>query len=578
MKFKSVIFYFAFTGAIILVASCGGKDNPDNGSTGKDTTSTATTTINGTSIVSTNNLIGLITNSTTGKGIPGVPVTDGYSYTVTDANGVYQMKGNVYARKVYYTKPAGYETELNSRNAPGFYSDSNVKTSGQTRTDYSLTPCTTSDDNWTLFVLSDPQCRSDANVSRFTSETIPDLVSFASQGKTSGTVSHPVAVTVGDLIFDNLAEWKPMQSALTNVKLTDGTFLPIYNCIGNHDHNNAETSDYNCVKNFVNYLGPTDYSFDMGKAHVIVMDDIMYAGSTTGSTYNNIDYNGGFTTSQYKWLQADLAKVADKENKLLIMCFHIPFRGGASTGGSSVNTSAYYAEFLTAMTQFHEAHIMIGHTHYPQNYIHTGYVCKGGKPIYEHILGATCGAWWSCNLNVEGSPNMYGVFQIKGNTLVDNTMKATAHTPDYQILVFDGGQVYKGTTGSYHDNPYKWGMSASASQGTSDSQYKGYFIAKVWNSDDTNWSVKLVKDGQTYDMKRVTSAMINASSAAYFYDILNKTTTTYMSSHYDYYVVKAPSGDPATETGWQVVATQNVPGGVTNTYYASSLQTDYAGY
>ncbi len=57
-----------------------------------------------------------------------------------------------------------------------------------------------------------------------------------------------------------------------------------------------------------------------------------------------------------------------------------------------------------------------------------------------------------------------------------------------------------------------------------------------------------------------------------------KTTTTYMSSHYDYYVVKAPSGDPATETDWQVVATQNVPGGVTNTYYASSLQTGYAGY
>jgi len=576
MNFKSFISFFAFMGAIVSIGSCGGKDNPNKPVT-TDTT-TVYTSINGTQITSTNNLVGLIKNANTGKGIAGIPVSDGYSFTVTDNNGVYQMKGNIYARKVFYTKPEGYETELNGRHAPSFYSASNVKNNGQTRTDFSLTPISASDDEWTLFALSDPQCRSDANVSRFTSETIPDLVSYASTGKASGTVKNPIAITLGDIIFDNLAEWVPMQKALSNIKLTDGSYLPIYNCIGNHDHNNAENSDYNCVKNFVNYFGPTDYSFDIGQAHIVVMDDVMYKGSTTGSTYNNIDYDGGFTDTQYRWLQADMANVSDPANKLLIMCFHIPFRDGVTSGGSSINKTAHYADFLKLMTNFHEAHIMIGHTHYPQNYIHTDYVCKGGKPVYEHILGATCGAWWSCNSNVEGSPNMYGVFQIKGNSIVDDVMKPTLKADSYQLMVFDGGQVYKGETGYIHNNPYKWGMSASASQGSDVSKYAGYFIAKIWNSDDTYWSVNLVVDGKSYPMERVSGSIMNSSSAAFYYNMLGKTTTTYMKTGLDYYVAKAPDGDPATEKDWKVVATQQIPGGVSHTYVSAMLQTDYGAY
>lgn len=49
--------------------------------------------INGTEIDKSNTLIGLISDRTTKKGIPGVPVTDGYTFTVTDENGVYQFKG-----------------------------------------------------------------------------------------------------------------------------------------------------------------------------------------------------------------------------------------------------------------------------------------------------------------------------------------------------------------------------------------------------------------------------------------------------------------------------------------------------
>ena len=47
--------------------------------------------LNGTRIDKKNNLFGLVKDSRTGKGIAGVPVTDGYTFTVTDRNGVYQF-------------------------------------------------------------------------------------------------------------------------------------------------------------------------------------------------------------------------------------------------------------------------------------------------------------------------------------------------------------------------------------------------------------------------------------------------------------------------------------------------------
>ena len=42
---------------------------------------------------------------------------------------------------------------------------------------------------------------------------------------------------------------------------------------------------------------------------------------------------------------------------------------------------------LELLSEYAEAHLMIGHTHYNQNYIHS----VNGKTIYEHIQGAACG-------------------------------------------------------------------------------------------------------------------------------------------------------------------------------------------
>ena len=102
---------------------------------------------------------------------------------------------------------------------------------------------------------------------------------------------------------------------------------------------------------------------------------------------------------------------------MIVLSGHIPFRAGSTSGGSNVNKDKGYADVLQLLTQFNEAHIFIGHTHYPENYLHTSYRTKNGQPVFEHVHGAACGGWWTSNIGVEGSPNGYSIYEVKGASM-----------------------------------------------------------------------------------------------------------------------------------------------------------------
>jgi hypothetical protein len=72
-----------------------------------------------------------------------------------------------------------------------------------------------------------------------------------------------------------------------------------------------ETSDITFKKMY----GPTHYSFNRGKVHYVVLDDVYYLGTER-------EYEGRITQQQLDWLQKDLSFVP-KDN-LLIVCLHIP--------------------------------------------------------------------------------------------------------------------------------------------------------------------------------------------------------------------------------------------------------------
>ena len=143
--------------------------------------------LNGTRIDKKNNLFGLVKDSRTGKGIAGVPVTDGYTFTVTDKNGVYQFVADEKCRNVYYTLPAEYKTALDPlTKLPLFYSTAPIDLKRQNRNDFVLEPLDAPEKDFTLVMIGDPQCKTDSDVHRFETETLPDLNRFMSESQAKG--------------------------------------------------------------------------------------------------------------------------------------------------------------------------------------------------------------------------------------------------------------------------------------------------------------------------------------------------------------------------------------------------------
>lgn len=570
------------------VASCK-KDGPDTpGGGGGDTGSVTLTeltdaTINGTAIASESTAAGLITSSASGKGIPGVAVTDGYTFVKTDENGVYQMVRNPKSRNIYYTTPAGYKICLDDqKHLPCFFTPGILESSKKYRADFTLVPLTAPETEFTLLMIGDPQCYISTEAARYKTETIKDIKATADKYK------NCYAVTLGDITFDSFNMWETMAKSMANVQSSDGRYIPFFQCIGNHDHNslekdtgNYDTNDYNAVLQYVKTFGPTDYSFDRGDAHIIVMDDIPVttldsSSKPNGKTWN---YNAGFSDAQYKWFQQDIANVENISQKVGFICLHIPFRAGASSGGASVNKNRHYQDFLNQMKKFKEFHIMIGHTHYQQNYIHDNQLTAGGHKIYEHVHGAACGAWWASDCNVTGAPNGYTIYTVKGANVKNWIMKGSNHDESYQLRVWDGDQTYSGNMG-YKYQWYNTANTYASITAKGFTEAKGCLIAEVFNDDKANWKVEFWQNGsKAGDFKRkADSGIMNIPVVAYWFNNKGKTTSTWSSgtsSHYWYY--KPASGTPAEQKNWEVRAIQTIPTNTAqvNTYSCSELTTDY---
>ncbi len=398
-------------------------------------------------------LFGVVTDSD-GNYMPGVVVSDGYSCAVTDENGVYQLTSNKFSYQVFVSIPEDCAVPM-ANGLPSFWKKI---TGGISRYDFTLEKTGATEDSFNLFCLADPQCQSTTNVNRFTSETVPDLYETVSA---SDLPSY--GVVLGDI------GWNTANNDYTNDVFPlmkkamdkDKVGLPLFMAIGNHDNKviavkkDAYTVEHDIAaqRNFEYCFGPVNYSFNRGKVHVVVMDDIVFP--------NHDDYSMGFRDDQVEWLKQDLSFVS--KDKMIILCVHIPIRGSS---GQNVD------KVLDLLKSFAGLHIMSGHTHYAENYV--------AEDRYEHVHAAVCGAWWHSHINVDGAPNGYGVYSINGTKIVDSYFKATGYERSFQIRLYRGNMSYmEGYTPNY--NFYY--------QGDSD------IIANIWNS-DSDWTVKVYEDGQ----------------------------------------------------------------------------------
>ncbi|NDK57001.1 calcineurin-like phosphoesterase C-terminal domain-containing protein [Pontibacter fetidus] len=329
------------------------------------------------------------------KKLANVVVSDGYSVVKTNRKGKYELPVNAQAKFVFISVPAGYDFP-NENGIARHYQLLN-KDSEQ---DYSfeLKALPTDDTKHNFIIWADPQPRNKRDAQRMLDESVPDTVKTL-QSMAAGTLVH--GITVGDITWDNPELYKEYDQGVATMG------IPFFQVLGNHDQDLNKGGDEVSDKTFEATYGPTYYSFNRGKLHYVVLDNVRYLGKDK-------QYDGYITERQLKWLEKDLAMVP-KDN-LVILCAHIPIHWGVKN-----------REELYPILKNHKVHIMTGHTHYNRNVIE--------QDIYEHNHGTVCGNLWTGPVCGDGAPGGYAVYEVDGTDL-KWYYKSTGFDADHQMTIY----------------------------------------------------------------------------------------------------------------------------------------------
>ncbi len=393
----------------------------------------------------------------------GVVVSDGYTAVKTNAEGKFSFEPHEDAWYIYYSVPADCQVDVNQYGQPAFFTKYDES---QSTYNFTLTKLAGGKEtNFALFCLADPQCKNATQRTRFNNESVPDIKAHAA---IKGVPCY--GVTLGDVAYSEGSRNCDAQMPYLRSHMAKSNIgMPVFQTMGNHDYsyfytNNPISADetsstYNikAQRVFEECFGPINHSWNRGDAHIVCMRNMQWNSTTDAS-----DYSLAFTDEQVAWLKQDLSFVP--KDKLVIFCVHIPLTNSSGKNVQNV---------ISLLKQYDEAHIMSGHTHYMRNEP----TLSGG--VYEHVHAAVCGTWWYSNVNGDGCPNGYGVYDIEGNTIKN--------------------WYYKGVNTGMNDREYQMRLYRGNLKCGGEHEYiqlqhgDGVILANVFNA-DSSWSVKVYED------------------------------------------------------------------------------------
>lgn len=330
-----------------------------------------------------------------GKGIAGVVVNNGVKFVKTNVQGEWTLPTDTNVCKfVAISTPAAYVLPQQHSLAKGFYVRVDELTKNANKHDFVIEKRKKATDKFYYISISDPQVKNKHDMNRWKSETIKDLKVFVDSISRQREV---VANTLGDLVWDSMPLYGEYASSFDGIKMTT------FQCIGNHDfdkryqdlHNMPLGTPYYAEQYYHHFFGPTNYSYNIGKVHVITLKNINYVGDKK--------YLEAITGADLEWLRQDLSYIP--KGSLVILNMHAAAWNKIENEGN-----VRQANELADILKDYRAHVMAGHTHFFQNNVVS-------DQLFEHNIGAACGAWWKSEVNRCGAPNGYMVMDIDGDNI-----------------------------------------------------------------------------------------------------------------------------------------------------------------
>ena len=374
--------------------------------------------------------------SSAGVGVENVVVSDGAEVTVTNEKGIYQLKSAKKWGYVFISVPSGYEVPSVGV-LPQFHRALKNSADVVERADFKLEKVD-GQDSYKIFMLGDMHLANrTGDLGQFAQFT-SDLTDYMTRHK--GEKMY--ALTLGDMTWDlywySNSYYFPQYLNTVNSQIKN---LQIFHTMGNHDNDFQTRSDYDAAVKYVDQICPTYYSFNIGKVHYVVMDDID-CSSYDGSTSRN--YVKSLSAEQLDWLAKDLSHVAKTTPVVVAMHAQVfyPTTSGFKIDHDQVNTLRLF-DILAGYT----VRFVTGHTHKLFNVTPDAPIVDGHN-FREYNSGSVCASWWwsgnltpGIHIGTDGTPGGYGIWDVTG-TDFQCLYKSTGWPEEYQFRSYDLNNVH----------------------------------------------------------------------------------------------------------------------------------------
>ena len=375
------------------------------------------------------------------QGMKGVLVSNGKDVVKTRSMGDFEINLQEDGI-VFMIKPSGYMVPQSLDHLPRFYyihrdheasckQYPGMKPTGPLpeHIDFPLFPQEESD-SFSILVLGDTQPKNMSQVNYLARDIVDEL---------TGVKNAAFGVTWGDNVDDDLTMFEQVNHVIGRIG------IPWFNVLGNHDQNYDVPRDEEANQSFEANYGPATYSFNFGKVHFLVLDDIVYKGYNSSSS----GYVGGFAPNILEFIKNDLEHVSKEQ--LIVLMMHIPLFNESPTSQSFRPEDRQ--NLFDILKDFPHTFSISAHTHIQRHYFfkrEDGWMGSGEHHHYN--AGTACGSWWSGEPDEfgvphatmrDGTPNGYAWVRFEGNQYILD-YKAARRSTDYRMSVYAPRSIRRG--------------------------------------------------------------------------------------------------------------------------------------